>query len=103
MPVYGCIFCATALLFAVLAARIYAGRTELIHDYHQEKVRDKQAYGRAFGKALAVTPLAMVLSAAAAFLGEAFLSIAVAVLFLGLGVSIAAIVRVQKKYNGGVF
>ena len=54
MYVYSVIMILVAVLFAVVAIAIYRGKTELIHDYHQAKVKDKAAYGRAFGKAMAV-------------------------------------------------
>lgn len=103
MLLYGMIMFAAAVTFAVLAVRIYKGKTELIHDYHQTNVKDKSAYGKAFGKALAVMAVAMALSGGVAFLGEPVAPVSVAVLLTGLGIGIVAIVRVQKKYNGSIF
>ena len=100
MIAYAIITGLVAILFGVLAVLIYKGRTELIHDYHQTKVQDKAAYGKAFGKAMAVISVAMLLSAVVALFT---MWCAMAILFAGLVVGIAAIVRVQKKYNGGVF
>ena len=100
MIAYAIITGLVAILFGVLAVLIYRGRTELIHDYHQTKVQDKAAYGKAFGKAMAVISVAMLLSAVVALFT---MWCAMAILFAGLVVGIAAIVRVQKKYNGGVF
>ena len=70
-----------AALLAALGIAVYGGRTELIHRYHQTNVTDKEAYARAFGKAL----------------------LAVAVLVIGTGIGIGRIASVQKKYNGGMF
>lgn len=103
MTLYAMIMLATASMFGVIAALIYKGKTELIHDYHQTKVKDKPAYGKAFGKALSVMAGAMALSGAVALFGEGAMWWAVTVLLIGLAVGMIAIVRVQKKYNGGVF
>jgi hypothetical protein len=59
-----------------ISISIYKGKTDLIHDYHQTKVTDKAAYGRAFGRAT---------------------------LFVGLFIGIAMIIAVQIKYNKGIF
>lgn len=103
MILYAIILLAVAVLFAVVAVRIYKGDTNLIHDYHQEKVTDKLAYGKAFGKAMGILAGAMALSGLVSLLGEDAMQIAVAILAIGLVTGIIAIVRVQKKYNGGVF
>ena len=103
MILFAVILFAVAVLFGVLAVLIYRGKTELIHDYHRTRVTDKAGYGKAFGKTLAVIAIAMALSGGIALFGEAAMGISMAVLFLGLAVGIAAILRVQKKYNGGVF
>ena len=51
-----------AVLFTVLGIAIYKGKTDLIHDYHQTKVTNKSAYGKAFGKAMLVIAAVMLLS-----------------------------------------
>ena len=103
MILYAAIMFATAVLFAVLAVQIYKGKTNLIHDYHQTKVTDQKAYGKSFGKAMGLIAAAMALSGILSMFGEAAAWIALAVLFAGLTAAIAAIIRVQKKYNGGLF
>ena len=95
-------FCVTAV-FTMAAVLIYKGKTELIHGYHQTNVTDKAGYGKAFGKAMTVIAGAMALSGVIALFGEGVMRIAVAVLAVGLIAGIVGIVRVQKKYNGGVF
>ena len=90
----------TGLLFAGISASIYKGKTELIHDYHQTKVSDKAAYGKAFGKAMFVVSISLLLSG---IIGLFRASEAIAVLFIGLFIGIARIVAVQKKYNKGIF
>ena len=103
MIIYAILMLVTALTFGVVATLIYKGKTDLIHDYHQTKVTDKAGYGKAFGKAIAVIAASMALSGAASLFGESTMWIAVAVLAIGLIIGLIAILRVQKKYNGGVF
>ena len=91
-----------AVLFTVLGIAIYKGKTDLIHDYHQTKVTDKSAYGKAFGKAMLVIATVMLLSGIIG-LFKNLLMLAVAILIIGLVVGIGCIVVVQKKYNKGVF
>jgi hypothetical protein len=88
-----------------ISIAIYQGNTSLIHDYHQTKVTDKAAYGKAFGKAMFVVSMSLLLSGIISLFGasEAIAMIAVAVLFIGLFIGIAWIVAVQKKYNKGIF
>ncbi len=91
-----------AVLFTVLGIAIYKGKTDLIHDYHQTKVTDKSAYGKAFGKAMLVIATVMLLSGIIG-LFKNLLMLAVAILIIGLVVGMGCIVAVQKKYNKGVF
>jgi hypothetical protein len=97
-------FLAAAPMITISIA-IYRGKTSLIHDYHQTKVTDKAAYGKAFGKAMLVISMALLLSGIIGLFGdtEIMATIALAVLFVGLFIGIAGIVAVQKKYNKGVF
>jgi len=89
-------------LFTVLGIAIYKGKTDLIHDYHQTKVTDKSAYGKAFGKAMLLIATVMLLSGIIG-LFEKLLILAVAILIIGFVLGIGCIVAVQKKYNKGVF
>lgn len=91
-----------AVLFTVLGIAIYKGKTDLIYDYHQTKVTNKSAYGKAFGKAMLVIATVMLLSGIIG-LFKNLLMLAVAILIIGLVVGIGCIVAVQKKYNKGVF
>ena len=88
-----------------ISIAIYQGKTSLIHDYHQTKVTDKAAYGKAFGKAMLIVSMALLLSGIIGLFGdtEVIAMIAVAVLFIGLFIGFTWIVVVQKKYNNGVF
>jgi protein-S-isoprenylcysteine O-methyltransferase Ste14 len=93
-----------AVPMGIISIAIYRGKTDLIHDYHQTKVTDKAAYGKAFGKAMFVVSLAILLSGIVGLLGNAEKTamIAVAVLFVGLAIGIACIISVQKKFNNGL-
>ena len=102
MLVYSIIMFVVAVIFAGMGIAIYRGKTDLIHDYHQTKVTDKSAYGKAFGKAMFVIATVMLLSGIIG-LFEKLLMLAVAILIIGLVVGIGCIVAVQKKYNKGVF
>ena len=101
MILYSVFMFAVAVLFFFLGRAIYCGNTDLIHDYHQTRVTDKEAYGKAFGKAMFTMAAAMALSGLLALFVHGFLP--VLVLFLGLSVGIIQIILVQKKYNNGVF
>ena len=102
MPVFSFIMFSVAAIFIGLGIAIYRGKTDLIHDYHQTKVTDRKAYGKAFGKAMLVLAAALLLSGAIGFL-ERFAVHSVAVLLIGLCVGVGRIVAVQRKYNGGIF
>lgn len=97
-------FSATAL-FGALGIAIYKGKTNLIHDYHQTKARNKAAYGKAFGKALFRFALAPLLSGIVGLFADTKIigMASVAVLIIGSGIGIGCIVAVQNKYNNGVF
>ena len=102
MLLYSIIMFLVAALFTVLGIAIYKGKTDLIHDYHQIKVTDKSAYGKAFGKAMLVIATVMLLSGIIG-LFENLHILAVAILIIGLVIGLGCIVAVQKKYNKGVF
>ena len=101
MICYSVIMFLVAALVGGMGIAIYRGNTDLIHDYHQTKVTDKTAYGKAFGKAMLVIAAALLTSGIIGLLCDSV--VAVAVLVVGLTIGIACIVAVQKKYNQGVF
>ena len=105
MMLYSIMMFLAAVPMVIICIAIYQGKTNLIHGYHQTKVADKAAYGKAFGKAMFVISISLLLSGIIGLFGasEAVAMIAVAVLFIGLFIGIAWIVAVQKKYNKGVF
>ena len=105
MLLYSIIMFLAAVPMIKVSIAIYQGKTSLIHDYHQTKVTDKAAYGKAFGKAMLVVSMSLLLSGIIGLFGasEAMAMISVAVLFIGLFIGIAWIVAVQMKYNKGIF
>ena len=102
---YSIIMFSIAVIFILLSIAIYKGKTDLIHSYHQTKVTDKAAYGKAFGKALLVIAVAPLVSGIIGLLSVSHkvAMIAVAVLVVGICIGIGCIVAVQKKYNKGIF
>lgn len=105
MVLYSIIMFLAAIPMTIISISIYKGKTDLIHDYHQTKVTDKAAYGKAFGKAMLVVSSALLLSGIISLfsMSEAMATIAVAVLFIGLFIGISQIIAVQIKYNKGLF
>ena len=107
MLIYTIITLAISIPFVWLGIRINRGALYLIHDYHQKKVKEeeKAAYGKAFSKGMFGMAASMILSGVVAMFGESksFMIASLVVLFLGFAISIAVLLQVQKKYNGGVF
>jgi len=102
MLVYSIIMFIVATVFMGVSIAIYKGKTDLIHDYHQTKVSDKAAYGKAFAKALLVIAIALLLSGVIGLLDNLAV-LSVVVLIIGLCIGVGCIVAVQRKYNEGVF
>ena len=105
MILYSCILLPVSAIFAILSFKIYNGKTELIHDYHQTNVEDKEAYGKGFGKALGVIAAGIFISGIVGLFGDndAIAMAAVIILFGGLFAGLWCIYKVQKKYNRGIF
>ena len=107
MIAYSIILFATAVLFLALGIAVYKGNTKLIHDYHQRNVRESERteYGRAFSKGMFAICATLIISGIIALFGKTdpIAAVSLIVLFAGLIVSGILIVKVQKKYNGGLF
>ncbi len=105
MLAYSIIMFLGAVILVGMGIAIYRGKTDLIHDYHQTNVTDKAAYGKAFAKVMFSFSLTLVFSGITALFGEAktIVVASVAILLIGLIISFIVLVKVQKKYNGGVF
>jgi len=107
MLVYFILTSVIGVLFLYLAIQVQNGKTSLIKDYHQAKVKEeeKAAYGKAFSKGLFGIAASLFLSGIISLLVDIKQSIllSVVVLFAGMIISLIIIMRVQKKYNGGLF
>lgn len=102
---YSILMFAISIIFTALSIMIYRGKTDLIHNYHQTKVKDKAAYGKAFGKALFVIALAPLISGIIGLFGDSkvFVIASVFVLVAGIIFGFCCILSVQRKYNNGLF
>ena len=105
MVLYSIILFLAAVPMLAISLAIYKGKTNLIHDYHQTRVKNKAAYGKAFGKAMMVISTSLLLSGMISLFGESetIAALSVAVLFAGLLVGIICLIAVQIKYNKGIF
>ena len=105
MLLYAIIMFAISILFIAISVSIYKGNTKLIHDYHQTKVSDQKAYGKAFGKALLIIGTTPLASGVISLMGDSdpIAITAVSVLGIGFCIGFVCIYAVQKKYNGGLF
>ena len=75
MVLYSIILFLTGVPMAGISLAIYRGNTSLIHGYHQTKLTDRIAYGKAFGKALFVISISMLLSGIEGLLGDSALMV----------------------------
>ncbi len=105
MLLYSIILFAAFIPLIALSVLIYQGKTNLIHSYHQTKVKDKTAYGKAFGKALSVMAFACLISGIIGLFGnsKAVGMSAIITLIIGIVLGLCCIVAVQQKYNKGIF
>ena len=107
MIAYSMIMFVTAVLFLVLGIAVYRGNTKLIHEYHQTNVKEanRKEYSRAFAKGMFAICATLLVSGIVALIGDEGFIIATSlcVLTVGLIASIIIFVKVQKKYNGGLF
>ncbi len=101
MVIYSIILFAVAALLIVFGILIYRGKTGLIHSYHQAHVTDKAGYAKAFGKALFVFSLPLLVAGVVGLFFTNF--IPTLVLLLGLCLAFISFVQVQRRYNGGLF
>ena len=94
MLLYSIIMFLASVPMFIVSILIYQGKTDLIHDYHQTKVTDKVAYGKAFGKAMLVVSMSLLMSGIVSLFGDTKIvaTISLTVLFVGLGIGIASII-----------
>ena len=107
MIVYSIILFGAAALFLAFGISIHKGNTKLIHDYHRANVSEarRPEYGRAFAKGLFVLGAALLVSGSIALLGNSRSAVIASVIVLAAGILISVVIfmRVQRKYNKGVF
>ena len=105
MLVYTAIAFGIGGIFLILGIQISRGKTDLIHYYHQKKVKDKLAYGKDFAKGMYLMALGHFASGIAGLLGDSqsFAIAAVVVQITGILAGLAWIFWVQKKHNQGIF
>ena len=103
MLLYSIILFLAAVPMLAVSIAIYRGKTDLIHDYHQTKVQDKAAYGKAFGRAMLILSAALLASGVLGLFGDTLATASLVTLLVGLVIGIACIVVVQIKYNKGIF
>ncbi len=107
MTEYAVFLFIVATLFGVIAVSVYRGNNKLIHSYRQENVRPEElrAYCRAFSRGLFAIVGGLILAGCVALLGEStpIAMASVGVLFAGMGVSFVLLIRVQKRFNRGIF
>ena len=107
MIIYSIIMFVTAALFLALGTAIYKGNTKLIHDHHQKNIKESERteYGRAFARGMFAICATLFFSGTIALFGKdgPIATITLIVLLAGLIVSGVVIVKVQKRYNGGLF
>ena len=106
MILYAVILLCAAALFLAVGIAIRRGNTGLIHDYHQTRVSDadRPAYARSFSAGIFILAGAMAASALAALANRPWSSPAsLILLFGGIAAAVVQLLRVQKRYNGGLF
>ncbi len=107
MNAYSIILLVVALLFLAVGIAIYRGKSKLIHDYHQENIKEseKPGYCRAFAKGMFVLAATLLISGIIPLVGKegSFFIASFILLVSGIIVSIIIFIKVQKKYNGGLF
>ena len=101
MLIYALILFAVSILFVGIGIALLRGKADLIMEHHQTRVTDKTAYAKAFSVPMFIIAGSMGLASILALLDTAWIS--VGALISGLTVAIAWIIRIQMKYNRGLF
>lgn len=99
------LYFAIAAIFIVVGILIFRGNTDLIHDYHQKNVKDFDGYGKGMGKGIISIGVFFLIGAVItlAVRGESGTIAGIIVALSGFFLSFIYILKVQKKYNGGLF
>lgn len=105
MPFEAILYFAIAAIFVVVGILIFCGNTNLIHDYHQKNVKDFKGYGRGMGKGFIGIGIFFLIGALIilAVNNETGTVAGIIVALSGFVLSLIYIIKVQIKYNGGLF
>ena len=103
MWIFFAVLIAVSLLIAVIGVTVYRGRTGLIHDYHQEKVKEENrlSYGRAVGRGLLCMAAVLFVGGLLPLFSEAewILKTVRGIVIFGILLSVLLLIMAQKKYN----
>lgn len=105
MPILSIIYFAIAVIFIIVGILIFRGNTDLIHDYHQKNVTDFDGYGKGMGKGIISIGVFFLIGAVIvlAVNGKSGTISGIVVALSGFLLSFIYILKVQKKYKGGLF
>ena len=103
MIIYSIILIAVAIVLALIAVRINKGQTDLIINYHQSRVKpeEKLRYARDFSKGIFCLSGTMLIAGITVLFTKVL--IADIILVAGIIISVVILIRVQNRYNKGVF
>ncbi len=99
------LYLALAAIFIVVGILIFRGNTDLIHNYHQKNVKDFDRYGKAMGKGVIGMGVPFLLGAIVSLClnSDKGTIVGIVIVLSGFALSFIYILKVQKKYNGGLF
>ena len=105
MIIYSGIMFVAAAALIVFGVLIAKGNANLINCYREERVKDKALYCKEISQALFILAGTLVCSGIIGLLGEAdsIVLLGLGVLVVGMLFGVVHLLRVQKKYGGGVF
>ncbi len=105
MPLLSIIYFVVSVIFIVVGILVFCGNTDLIHDYHRKNVKDFNGYGRGMGKCIIGMGVSFLSGAIIAILikNDTGVLISVAAATVGFIIAFLFTLKVQKKYNGGLF
>ena len=104
MLLYGIIVLLAGLAMLVVSILICLGHTNLIHEYHQNNVKeeDKKKFGLSMGLSLSLGSLGMITSSLIALLSndESLFVVTILILLIPLFLSIILLFIFTIKFNG---
>ncbi len=105
MWIYSFVMLLAGAALTAVGASVCRGKTELIHSYHQQRVTDKAAYGRAMGRAIVLMGVFFALSVVPLFVSRSRAAdmLSIGLMSAGIVVSLVLIICAQIKYNKGIF